>query len=410
MTPNEDLKRRAEQARKKAAVFGEDIDLDEYEYSTSPPSEMTSIEDISAEDQTLVREVGFDPSQQKVSGTFVQFDNESILADVLLSQEGLEVLSMGQAINQYDWLKEYLWKAVPVDTDKYTARSELETYNGYFIRARAGAKIQMPVQSCLILKKNQTVQNVHNIIIAEEGSELHIITGCATPSNVEQSLHLGVSEFYVKKNARLSFTMVHRWSEKTDVRPRSAAIIEENGTYISNYALLSPLKSIQTFPKVRLIGPGAKSDLYSIVYGSKNSKYDIGGSLSLEAQRTSGKVISRTIATDQSEIIARGDLIGLSKETRARLECDGLLISDSAIIRAIPMLSAQAEGAELSHEATVGKVGAEQLNYLMSRGLNEEEATSLIIRGFVRLKVPDLPSALQKSIDDAIQMSLEGGM
>ena len=204
--------------------------------------------------------------------------------------------------------------------------------------------------------------------------------------------------------------MVHRWSEKTDVRPRSAAIIEENGSYISSYALLSPLKSIQTFPKVRLVGPGAKSDLYSIVYGSKNSKYDIGGSLSLEVPRTSGKVVSRTIATEKSEIIARGDLIGLSKETRARLECDGLLISDSASIRAIPMLLAQAEGAELSHEATVGKVGAEQLSYLMSRGLNEEEATSLIIRGFVKLKVPDLPIALQKSIDDAIKMSLEGGM
>lgn len=410
MTSNEDLKKRAESAKKKTAAFGEDIDLDRYDYSTSSPSEIESIDEISSADRSLIREVGLDTSQKKVSGTFMQFDNESILADVLLGQEGLEVLSIGQALDQYDWLKDYLWRAVPVDADKFTARSELETYNGYFIRAKAGAKIRMPVQSCLILKKNQIVQNVHNIIIAEEGSELHIITGCATPSSVEQSLHLGVSEFYVKKNARLSFTMVHRWSEKTDVRPRSAAIIEENGSYISSYALLSPLKSIQTFPKVRLVGPGAKSDLYSIVYGSKNSKYDIGGSLSLEVPRTSGKVVSRTIATEKSEIIARGDLIGLSKETRARLECDGLLISDSASIRAIPMLLAQAEGAELSHEATVGKVGAEQLSYLMSRGLNEEEATSLIIRGFVKLKVPDLPIALQKSIDDAIKMSLEGGM
>jgi len=110
------------------------------------------------------------------------------------------------------------------------------------------------------------------------------------------------------------------------------------------------------------------------------------------------------------EIIARGDLVGLSSQTKARLECDGLLISDSAVIRAVPMLVARAEGAELSHEATVGKVGAEQLNYLMSRGLDEEEATSLIIRGFVKLKVPGLPPALQSSIDDAIKMSLEGGM
>jgi len=408
--PSDDMKKRAESAKDKQAQYGEDIDLDKYDYATDEVRELESFDEVSSSDRSLVSEVGFDTSQRSVSASFIQFDAESILADVLLSQEGLEVLPMSQALKQYDWLQDYLWNAVPVDVDKFTARSELESYNGYFIRAKAGAKIGMPVQSCLIMKKNQTVQNVHNIVIAEEGSEVHIISGCATPSEVEQSLHLGVTEFYVKKNAQLSFTMVHRWSEKTDVRPRSAAIVEESGTYISSYALLSPLKSIQTFPKVRLVGPGAKSDLYSIVYGSKESKYDVGGLLSLEAPRTSGKVISRSIATESSEIIARGDLIGLSGQTKGRLECDGLLISDSAVIRAVPMLLANAEGAELSHEATVGKVGAEQLSYLMSRGLSEEEATSLIIRGFVKLKVPGLPDALQSSIDTAIKMSLEGGM
>lgn len=408
--PSEDMKKRAKSAKDKQAQYGDDIDLDKYDYATDEVRELESIDEVSSSDQSLVSEVGFDTSQKSVSASFIQFDAESILADVLLSQEGLEVLPMSQALKQYDWLQDYLWNAVSVDIDKYTARSELESYNGYFIRAKAGAKIGMPVQSCLIMKKNQAVQNVHNIIIAEEDSELHIINGCATPSEVEQSLHLGVTEFYVKKNAQLSFTMVHRWSEKTDVRPRSAAIVEENGTYISSYALLSPLKSIQTFPKVRLVDSGAKADLYSIVYGSKESKYDVGGLLSLEAPRANGKVVSRSIATESSEIIARGDIVGLSGQTKGRLECDGLLISDSAVIRAVPMLLARAEGAELSHEATVGKVGAEQLSYLMSRGLSEEEATSLIIRGFVKLKVPGLPDALQKSIDTAIKMSLEGGM
>jgi Fe-S cluster assembly scaffold protein SufB len=408
--PTDNTKKRAHSAKEKTAPYGSDINLEKYNYSTSKPSDLESLDDLSEQDRALVQEVGFDPSQESVSGTFMQFDNESFLADVLIQQEGLEVIPTDQALQKYDWLHDYLWNAVQVDSDKYTARSELEKFSGYFIRATAGSRIDMPVQSCLIMKKNQSVQNVHNIVIAEEGSELHIITGCATPSNVEQSLHLGVSEFYVKKKARLTFTMVHRWSEKTDVRPRSATIVEENGTFISSYAILSPLKSIQTFPKVRLVGSGAKADLYSVVYGSKKSKYDIGGLLSLEAPKSNGKVISRSIATDECEIIARGDLIGLSGDTRGRLECDGLLVSNSAVIRAVPMLQALAEGSELSHEATVGKVGAEQLSYLMSRGLDEDEATSLIIRGFVKLKVPDLPPALQKSIDDAIKMSMEGNM
>jgi Fe-S cluster assembly scaffold protein SufB len=408
--PTDDAKKRAHAAREKKSQYGVDIDLERYSYSSSKPNNLESLDSLSERDRTLVREVGFDTAEESVSGTYMQFDNESFLADVLIQQEGLEVLPTNEALKKYDWLRNYLWNAVQVDADKYTARSALEEYSGYFIRATAGSKIAMPVQSCLIMKKNQSVQNVHNIVIAEEGSELHIITGCATPSTVEQSLHLGVSEFYVKKKAKLTFTMVHRWSEQTDVRPRSATIVEENGTFISSYAILSPLKSIQTFPKVRLAGSGAKADLYSVVYGSKKSKYDIGGLLSLEAPKSNGKVVSRSIAREECEIIARGDLIGLSGETKGRLECDGLLVSNSAVIRAVPMLAARAEGSELSHEATVGKVGAEQLSYLMSRGLDEEEATSLIIRGFVKLKVPDLPLALQKSIDDAIKMSMEGGM
>jgi Fe-S cluster assembly scaffold protein SufB len=406
----EDRKKRAGKAKGKPAKHGEDLDLEEYKTNDSESSELETLDSLSEVERELASGVGFDPNQQKVAGSFMQLDAESVLADVLIAQKGLEVIPMSQALKKYDWLSEYLWANVPVDTDKYTATSELESYDGYFIHAKAGSKIEMPVQTCLMMKQSQSLQNVHNIVIAEEGSELHIVTGCVTPSSVEQSLHLGISEFYVKKDARLTFTMVHRWSEQTDVRPRSGIRVDQNGVFLSSYAILSPLKSIQTFPKVRLTGLGAKADLYSVVYGSKDSKYDIGGALNLEAPKSSGKVISRSIATDKSEIIARGDLVGLVSQTRARLECDGLLLSDKAAIRAVPMLNARAEGTELSHEATVGKVGAEQLSYLMSRGLDEEEATSLIVRGFVQLQVPDLPPALQKSIDDAISLALKGGM
>lgn len=406
----DDTKKRAQKAKSKPAQYGSDIDLEEFTFSESEAGIFEDLDDISEDDRKLVQEVGFNPDSKNVSGSYIQFDNESFHADVFSRVEGLEVLATSEALRQYDWLSDYIWKSVSVDTDKFTAASELEPYEGYFIRAKAGARIKMPVQSCLIIKKNRGVQNVHNIIIAEEDSELHIITGCATPSNVERSLHLGISEFYVKKNAQLTFTMVHKWNEQTDVRPRSSALIEEGGTFLSSYALLSSARSIQSYPKVRLIGNRARANLYSVIYGTKNSVYDVGGLLSLEAPKSNGKVISKSIATEQSEIIARGELIGLAKDTKARLECDGLLLSDEAVIRAIPMLSARAEGTELSHEATVGKVGVEQLSYLMSRGLSEEEATTLIVNGFVKLQVPDLPPALQRSIDDAVALALKGGM
>jgi Fe-S cluster assembly scaffold protein SufB len=269
-----------------------------------------------------------------------------------------------------------------------------------------GARIELPVQSCLVMKKDRVVQNVHNVIIGEANSEMHIITGCAAPSKVEKALHLGVSEFFLKKKAKLTFTMIHRWNENIFVRPRSGAILEENSVFISNYVILDPVKTIQSFPRVRLVGRNAKAELYSVIYGSKDSKYDIGGEISLEAPGTSGKIISRTISADSSQIVARGSLIGKAPGTRAHLECNGLMLSDTAKITAVPMLEAVVADTELSHEATVGKLGADQLNYLMSRGLTEDEATSLIVRGFISLKSPDLPPLLQRSIDEAITLTL----
>ncbi len=410
MVTEENRHKKVREAELKEVEYGSSIDLDLYNFDSDAPRNLESLDNISPSERSLLSEVGFDTDQVNKSGSFVQFDNESIFADVMLMQQGLEIMPITEALQKYEWLSEYLWNTVSVDADKYTVKSELEVFNGYFVRAKAGAKIALPVQNCIILKKDKTGQNVHNIIIAEENSEMHIITECASPSDVERSLHLSVSEIFVKKNASLSFTMIHKWSETIDVRPRSAAIIEQGGVFISNYAILSPLKSIQTVPEVRLTGLGAKADLYSVICSSKSSEYDIGGLLSFEAPKSNGKIISRAIATDQSFITARGELVGHVSDTKARLECDGLLLSDEAVIRAVPILHARAEGTELSHEATIGKVGAEQLNYLMSRGFSEEEATLLIVSGFIKLKVPDLPVALQSSIDEVIRLSLQGGM
>jgi len=409
MTRLTEAKKRARSARKRPPKYGEDIDLEIFDVPGPGVADL-KLEDLSERDREVVSQVGFSPEEQGVAGSYAQFDNESILADVMIRPEGLEVLPTREALSRYDWLHDYLWNAVAVDTDKFTAASELEEYNGYYIRAKAGAKIDMPVQSCLVVKRGHSMQNVHNIIIAEEGSELHVITGCATPGVMERSLHLGISEFYVKRNAKLTFTMVHKWNEQMDVRPRSAIVVEEGGTYISSYAILSTARTVQTYPKVTLSGRRAHADLYSVVYGRSDSKYDIGGALMLAAPGANGKVVSRTIASDRSDIMARGNLVGSVSGVKGRLECNGLILSEKARIAALPMLEALADGVELSHEATVGKVGADQLNYLMSRGMTEEEATSLIISGFIRLKTPGLPAMLQRSIDDAVKMTLEKGL
>jgi Fe-S cluster assembly scaffold protein SufB len=318
-------------------------------------------------------------------------------------QEGLEVLPIKKALKQYDWLKDYYWNLVNVDTDKYTARAQLELHDGYVIRALPGSKVVYPVQACLYLEKEGLSQNVHNLIIAEEGSELHIITGCATAPHLKGGLHVGISEFYVKKDAKLSFTMIHNWAEEMMVRPRSVGRVEEGGLFLNNYICMRPVKSLQMYPTTHLVGKGAVARFYSLLVGSPGSEMDVGGRIFLKEPETRAEIVARTISNGGS-IIARGDLVGEVPGIKAHLECRGLILNGGSI-HAIPELHGKAEGVEMSHEAAVGKIAQDEILYLMSRGLSEDEATSTIVRGFLSVDIPGLPPQLKAEIDRAVEQS-----
>jgi len=309
-----------------------------------------------------------------------------------------------EAIRKYDGLKDYWWKAVDVATDKYTANAELDFNNGYFIRVSKGIKAKFPVQACLYIGEEGLAQNVHNIIIAEEGSELHVITGCRTAPRLKQGLHIGISEFYIKKGATVTFTMIHNWGEQVVVRPRTAVWVEEGATYNSNFVCMKPARSIQMFPAVRLKGKNAVTRLNSILVATMGSELDIGGRVSLEAPGAKAEILTRTISKGGS-IIARGILIGEQPGIKAHLECSGLMLSDEGSIRAIPELDGRVTGVEMSHEAAVGRISQEEIEYLMARGLSEREATALIVRGFLRVEMVGLPEHLKKEIDRLVEAS-----
>jgi Fe-S cluster assembly scaffold protein SufB len=209
-----------------------------------------------------------------------------------------------------------------VDADKYTARARLDLQNGYVIRALPGKKI--PSRRRLpLLDKEGFNQNVHNIIIAEEDSELHIISGCAR-SHVTRGLHVGISEYYVKKNATLSFSMIHHWAEDVVVRPRSVGIVEKGGLFLSNYISMKPVKSVQSYPTIYLVGKGAVARSYSLLVGSPGSELDVGGRIYLKAKDTRAELISRAI-TNGGNIISRGDIVGEVPGVAGQFECHGLI-------------------------------------------------------------------------------------
>ena len=408
----QDTLKRAEKAKEKKALYGEDIDLEKFIKEEAGEHEQVSrANEVPKKVQETLLKVGVDPNEEERSGTFVQVDQSGVCSTC--TSESVEIMGMNVALDKYGWLKDYMWKAVAPDTDKYTAQTALREaeaggFGGYFIRSLPGSKEVFPLQACMFIGDEKVMQTAHNVIIAEENSELHIITGCATGEDVTSALHVGVSEFYLKKGAKITFTMVHNWAEQVDVRPRTGVMVGDDSTYISNYILTSPVRSIQSYPTAYCTGNNSKVVFQSILGGQKESVLDMGSRVILEGEGCSTEMISRSVSKDQSQIYARGHLAGRAKNVKGHLECHGLVLSDDSMIYAVPELEGSSTELELSHEAAVGKIDEAEVLYLMSRGLSEEEAASMIVRGFLSIDIAGLPPELAAETKRMMDQSLKG--
>ena len=235
MVTKEELKLLAEKAKDKHASIGDDIDTSQYGLNKDQNKVLDDLEHVDSALKKSLINVGVDTTQKERSGTYIQEGNDVSFCETV-DQKNVEILPIAVALEKYDWLKDYYWNAVPVDTDKYTAETELESgtnLQGYFIHAHPGAKDIFPLQSCLFINVEGMKQVVHNIIIVEPNAELNLITGCTTHPSIHKALHLGTSEFYLKENSKLTFTMVHYWSDESVVRPRTGIIQEANSNAIS---------------------------------------------------------------------------------------------------------------------------------------------------------------------------------
>jgi len=374
------------------------LDLKKYKPSSGSHQYIDDLSLANKDDSQRWINVGVDISEHNRAATFIQKDSSVIHSQA--RTEEIEMLSISAALEKYEWLNDYMWQHLSPDKDAYTAQATQMPYNGYFIHAKPGAKIAEPVQSCLYMSEDGAVQNVHNIVIAEENSEMHIITGCATASHAMSGLHLGVSEFYVKKGAVVHFTMIHDWGEKVNVRPRTAIHVEEGGVIVSNYISLRPVGSLEMNPLTILDGKGAVARFNSILVATHDSWLDVGSRVMLNHPDTRAEIISRGI-TAGGTIIARGELIGKVAGCKGHLECKGLILKDG-LMHAIPELQGYVPGVDMSHEAAVGKIDQREIEYLMARGLDEDEAVSTIVRGFLNVQIEGLPPALAAEIDRAV--------
>ncbi|MHA1679796.1 MAG: SufB/SufD family protein [Promethearchaeota archaeon] len=385
------------------------LNLDPEEYKVVDADchpEIESLEELSPSMQEELRRVGLMIKAEESAGTYFQQDQSVSFCQERSAK--VEVMPIKKALAKYDWLaKEYSWNVVPVNLDAYTKDAAATTsVQGYFIRSLPGQIERAPVQTCLYIKENESKQVVHNIIIAEEGSEMNIVTGCAAHHGMSRALHEGISEFYVKKNAKITFTMIHEWEENIEVRPRSAIFLEEGATFINNYVILKPVKAIQSNPIAYLKGDNSRVLFQTMIYGKKDAYVDVGSRAILDGNNTSAEMITRAIATDSSTIIARGLIAGNGTGSKGHLECRGLILSNDARIDSIPELDAANTDVDITHEAAVGKIAQEEIQYLQARGATEDEATSMIINGFLSFDFTELPAEIARETKKLIDLTM----
>ena len=203
-------------ALSKPSPYGSDVDMDRFESGTRTPVRFDDI-DSSKEFVDTMSRVGVTDGSDR-AGSIVFVDN-GLSHCSNHEQEGVDIMSTKDALKKFSWAKDYYWKAVSPDSDKYTAKAFLDDSDGFFIRVRAGYHVKNPIQTCALLNLDKSVQNVHNIIIIEGGASAEIITGCSTTHHSNDALHVGVSEIYINDDASLLYSMIHNWGNRTTVRP-----------------------------------------------------------------------------------------------------------------------------------------------------------------------------------------------
>ncbi|MBD3427090.1 MAG: SufD family Fe-S cluster assembly protein [Candidatus Omnitrophica bacterium] len=358
---------------------------------------------VEKNDREDVESSGMDLAEEGRSASFLQQDEDLLFSRSI--HEGVEVLKMEDALKKYPQAEALYGKAFGKAKKEYPPR----TSGGYFIRARKGQKIEMPVQACLYLKALGSKQRVHNLIVVEEGAELYLITGCAASKAAGESFHLGVSEFFVEDGGYLNFTMIHSWREDVSVRPMSVAVLGRDANFISNYVCLKPVSDITMYPTALLEGASSRASFNSLIISHPDTVQDIGARVVFRGEQTKAEIVSRAVSYG-GKVIARGHLKAEERKIKGHLECRGLVLTEKGIIHAVPELETDYRDVDLSHEAAIGKISRDEIEYLRSRGMSPEEAQSVIIRGFMDIEILSLPPRIKEEIEKMEEATLRSGM
>ncbi len=356
---------------------------------------------VAAQDQDTVSSSGMDLSEKTRSASFLQQDYSINFFRSL--SDAVDICDTDEAMRRYPEVKDYFGRNFRLLNRQFPE----DTRGGYFVRIKKGKTVELPIQACLLLKARGFQQKVHNIIIVEEGAKAYLITGCSASETAKEGFHMGISEFFLQKGAYLNFTMIHSWREDITVKPMSIADVGEGATFISNYVCLRPVREIVMYPAAVLSGDSSRASFNSLILSYPGGLEDIGSRVILRGSQTQAEILSRAVSLG-GKVVARGHLKAENRDVKGHLECRGLILSEKGTIHAIPEMESDFRDVDLSHEAAIGKINKDEIEYLCSRGLSANEAQSVIVRGFMDAEVLGLPALLKKEIDSLEEKTFKG--
>lgn len=359
--------------------------------------------------------LGIPQAEQKfLSGVGAQYDSEAIYHNLKeeWKRQGVIFLDMDSGLRQYpEIVKQYFGTVVPLNDNKFAALNTAVWSGGSFVYVPRGVQVTVPLQAYFRLNAQNMGQFERTLIIAEEGSLVNYVEGCTAPVYAVDSLHCAVVEIIAKPYSRVRYTTMQNWSNDVYNLVTKRAIAEEGATVEwidGNFGSKVTMK----YPSVFMKGRGSKADVLSLAYAGPGQHQDAGAKAIHLAADTSSNIISKSIARGGGRTSYRGLLhvAAHAKNCKAKIKCDALLLDSASRSDTYPTNDVRHSDVQIEHEATVSKVGEEQLFYLRSRGLTENEATSLIVSGFIEPIAKELPLEYAIELNRLIQLEMEGSV
>ena len=393
-----------------------DIDFDKIVYYRKPSErEEKSWDDVPEQIKATFEKLGIPEAERKfLAGVGAQYDSEVVYHSVREELSNIGVVFMGtdQALKEYpEIFRKYFGTVVPAEDNKFAALNAAVWSGGSFVYVPKGVEVPLPLQAYFRINGENTGQFERTLIVVEEGAKVHYIEGCTAPIYATDSLHAAVVEVVALAGSKVRYTTIQNWSNDVYnlVTKRAHAYANSTVEWVdANTGSRLTMK----YPAIYLRGEGATAEVISVAVAGRGQHQDTGAKAVHLAPNTTSRIVSKSVSKDGGRATYRGQLRVAPGATgvTASVRCDALMLDDQSRSDTYPYIDIQEDDTTMTHEATVGKVSAEQVFYLMSRGLTENEATNLIVQGFLEVFTKELPMEYAIEFNRLVKLEMEGSL